>query len=548
MNRPAVVSSGSAAVMSPVLSSDSAADNKPPSPPLIRRSSDRALSDLDVPTHFDFPPAPASATSRGKHRKECSWKLGDDGITAVKLCSSGEFEERNKSTIQPRIAPHVGGGTKHKDAVGSDENTGGIDHKVSATQPKYPTNNEADRESHVSRGSKSSIFASTRSKLKGYLTSYSRKKKNKGHNKGPTAVSPDLNISIRTEQCKDEVAPSALSSVKESKANSSHKEICSNSPLTPASSCIRKTFEDMTSQVSPLTPDANNDEDKSPSSSIMPSSSAKPYLPCINLFPEKVFTTRVIDLPWSESSAKGDTKLKGKYTGPVNDFLQPHGKGKLTLKTGSSQTFYGTWRDGKLVSPLTLEEEPTINNDSDKGRRQEIHPPVTEDSALAKANKDLGKVKPLVGYSIGDACRTSHDMIIHSSRHKAIESAGLLQKWDGAFIKRSCGLWKYAILVERAPQPVNIIKRRLEYSYWTNVWETDPRYQMEDSMMFVIDGNGGTKIIPKHAWAKYVRRVNPDTLPNLEESHTVQIPFRESQSRLFSLARGRPAHDVPMYS
>ena len=109
-------------------------------------------------------------------------------------------------------------------------------------------------------------------------------------------------------------------------------------------------------------------------------------------------------------------------------------------------------------------------------------------------------------------------MIICYSKHAATVSAGLLKKWDGAFIKRSSGVWTYAILIERALQPIDVITRRLEYFYWTTVWEVDPRYEMEDSMLFAIDGDGGTKIIPKHAWFNYVRRLNPTLLPNLAES------------------------------
>jgi hypothetical protein len=93
-----------------------------------------------------------------------------------------------------------------------------------------------------------------------------------------------------------------------------------------------------------------------------------------------------------------------------------------------------------------------------------------------------------------------------------------LKKWDGAFIKRSCGAWTYAILIERAHQPVNVLKRRLEYFYWATVSEVDPRDELEDSMLFAIDGDGSTKIIPKHAWARYIRRVDPNPVPNIPKS------------------------------
>jgi len=621
-----------AVMSSSVVTSAGAVKVTPPSsPPNIRRSSDgcggsstnipsefsksRKIND---PTHSEFFAAatlnsPPSITKRkGKHKKVCSWKLGDDGDIPAICDSSGEFEaviskhndeqanSSSTSTFKRGSKSHVSGGgneesssdipqtvdehaarlqeiiykrerkRKHKKKSAKHEDTScsavsaDIINSKPATQEekwsdvqiekKYPTVIEADKESDVSGGSNtSSIFAATRAKLKGYLTSYSRKKiKNKRAQKGPTtdaasvARSPALNSLARTEHSQDEPVASTLFSIEESEPCSSLKEIRPRSPRTPPGSNSHKSCDELTSQISPLTPEAE-EKGKSPPS-IVPSSSAAPYLPCINLFPERDFTTRVIDLPWSVNNHLGkkdddseprEQQLTGQYSGPVNDFLQPHGKGKLILKSNTSQAFYGTWKDGKLVSPLTDEKEPATGDDSDKERRRgkdftslkadknrrtPIDAPTSRESAaLAKVRykkrrKPKPKPKPLVRYNIGDACRTPQDMIICSSKHAATESAGLLKKWDGAFIKRSCGVWTYAVLIERAPQPVDVMKRRLEYFYWTTVWEVDPRYEMEDSMLFAIDGDGGTKIIPKHAWFNYVRRFNPTLLPNLAES------------------------------
>ena len=562
--------------------------------------------------------SPPSITKRKcKHKKEvCSWKLGDDGDSPAICDSSGEFdaviskhnyEQTNSSststsTFKRGSKSHVSGGgneelssdipqtvdehaarlkeiihkrerkkrkykkksAKHEDTSCSAVSADTINSKPATQQEiwsdvqiekKYTTVIEADKESDVSGGSNtSSIFAATRAKLKGYLTSYSRKNiKNKRSQKGPTtgaasvARSPALNSLARTEHSQDEPVASTLFSIEESEPCSSLKEIRSRSPLTPTRSSSHKSCDELTSQISPLTPEAE-EKGKSPSS-IVPSSSAAPYLPCINLFPERDFTTRVIDLPWSVNNHLGkkdddseprEQQLTGQYSGPVNDFLQPHGKGKLILKSNTSQAFYGTWKDGKLVSPLTDEKEPATGDDSgkerrrgkdftslkaDKNRRTPIDAPTSRESAaLAKVRdkkRRKPKPKPLVRYKIGDACRTSQDMIICNSKHAATESAGLLKKWDGAFIKRSCGVWTYAVLIERAPQPVDVMKRRLEYFYWTTVEEVDPRCEMEDSMLFAIDGDGGTKIIPKHAWFNYVRRFNPTPLPNLAESSEV---------------------------
>jgi hypothetical protein len=115
-------------------------------------------------------------------------------------------------------------------------------------------------------------------------------------------------------------------------------------------------------------------------------------------------------------------------------------------------------------------------------------------------------------------------MIICRSKHAATESASLLRRWDGAFIKRSSGVWTYAVLIERALQPMAVLKKRLEYFYWATVWEVDPRDEMEDSMLFAIDGDGSTKIIPRHIWANYVRRIKRNPIPNIPRRISNPLP------------------------
>ncbi len=568
--------------------------------------STRTREGNDLPTNFDLlaaapsrPPLPI-AKKKGKHTKVSSWKQGEDDISAITESSSNfgavifklndekdsascTSQLPRKPTFRRHSELHVSGGgnkesaidvsqsvdehaaqhkeimhereeklrknkktsaTHHNVTNSNDVSTDSIDIRVSVSQQDIRSDANADQkcppdinvgmESDVSKGSnKSSMFATSRGKLKGYLTR--RKSKNKEEQKGPTTdtaptLSPALNSSNKPEQTQDEQSPSA------------QKVDASNEVLsTPTGGSSEYISEEIFCQVSPLTPEASSNEDKSPSS-IVQASSAKPYLPSINLFPEKDFTTKVTNLPWSKSSSS--KSLKGKYSGPVNDFLQPHGKGKLVVVAqNSSRTFYGTWKDGKLVSPLTVEKEPTTVDNSvavrrrdepitglfaaDKNRRIPNHripkgaPKSKEQDPLAKINKKSCKPKPKsktpVGYKIGDACRTPQDMIIRHSRQEAKESASLLRKWDGAFIKRSSGIWTYAVLIERAPQPVDVISRRLESSHWTTGRTVDPRYEMQDSMLFAIDSNGGTKIIPKDAWAKFVRRLNLNSVPNSKE-------------------------------
>ncbi len=427
----------------------------------------------------------------------------------------------------------------------------------------------SDASSDISGASNtSSIFAATRAKLKGYLKSYkksdkkkSQKDSNKSTDPAASQLSPARESSRESPSGseRNQGTPSTLFSIEESDSDSPRRTIRSNdSPKTPASRS-RKNFEEKISHLS--TP---------------PSSSAPSFpeivLPQIHESDESHArvegdaTTKVLDLPWRYDGKGGslngkstaDQKYVGLYSGPVNEVLQPHGKGKLVLKGNNSEVFYGTWEEGRLVSPLTDEEEPVTDDEddvSDVSSESDEKPTQTgisaalnncspqsasikyainrhysnsrlsvenivqrESAALRRARaKTLRKSKPklIPKYSIGDPCRTPQDMIICRSKEAALESADLLKKWDGAFVKRSCGVWTYAVLIERALQPMDVMKRRLEYLYWKSVWEVDPRCEMEDSMLFAIDGDGGTKIIPKHAWAKYVRRIQcSNIIPN----------------------------------
>ena len=361
-------------------------------------------------------------------------------------------------------------------------------------EKKYNTKVVADdKASDVSGGSNtSSVFAATRAKLKGYLTSYKKKDK-----KVETQTEPNTSATAAASPLSPvRGSPSTLFSIEESEPDSALKMSLSKSPRRTPKSSSRKSFEEKISHLS--TP------------------------PRIHTAVESDTTTQVINLPWchdSKDASLDENSITGLYSGPVNELLQPHGKGKLVLKANNSLAFHGTWEDGKLVSPLTDEKEPTTDDegeinepknsevgldiyihDHDSPRERMKKPTQTdlqgttsikydvnshhnhrrisnpdiarESAALGKVREKAAKKKrckrmPLVRYNLGDACRTPQDMIICRSKHAATESASLLRKWDGAFIKRSSGVWTYAyaVLIERAPQALNVPKKRLEYFF-----------------------------------------------------------------------------------
>jgi len=272
-------------------------------------------------------------------------------------------------------------------------------------------------------------------------------------------------------------------------------------------------------------------------------------------------TTHIINLPWTDDPDDNfgidpTKRIQGKYTGPVNaDFLQPHGEGTLAILNCSNDflTFFGRWNNGKLESHLSAEpegEECQVRSASIEGRRGSSNDPSPENSPIRQKSRNRlahdtkthddtdndesfsrdfaittdrdvdikyvinksSKPKTADGkrrqYSLGDACRTPNDMIIHRSNQKAIQSTSLLKKWDQAFVKRSNGLWTVAVLIDRSLQPKNMKHRRHEHARWCTVWEIDPRsMELEESMLFAINGEGATKIINKKSWGEFVRRI-----------------------------------------
>jgi len=410
-----------------------------------------------------------------------------------------------------------------------------------------------DKSSHVSGASSTSsgIFAVTRAKLKGYLSSYSRK-----------------NSTARARGEK----PSTLHSTPSRHQGAINHGTPNTMPVTPSSldSIGEHPFPEIEINL-PEDPPAQKGAGLNLLHTLLgdkPVASSSPS----PISGHAECTTKIINLLWwmdEDGNQIREKRISGYYSGPVNELLQPHGKGELVLEDDNRifPAFHGTWENGKLVTPLTEPEDPEPLTEDEASVEQPKHVNAALSRAESarytlnkghhlrakrsvasnKAGNKSHKRKPLVRYNLGDACRTPQDMVILRSKQEAIESASVLKKWDGAFIKRSCGAWTYAILIERAHQPVNVLKRRLEYFYWATVSEVDPRDELEDSMLFAIDGDGSTKIIPKHAWARYIRRVDPNPVPNIPKSK--QPPMQDVPIRVKSASRDEkndpPSSDPP---
>jgi hypothetical protein len=128
---------------------------------------------------------------------------------------------------------------------------------------------------------------------------------------------------------------------------------------------------------------------------------------------------------------------------------------------------------------------------------------VSSHKGPSSAGRSDRSTKPKWSYHIGQVSRSPNDMIIHRSPFDAIDSVSMIQNMQQAFIKRSNGLWTCAVLVERGLQPVN--GRR-----WYPNWEITDEMKLEESMLFVINDDGSTKIINRRNWGKFVRRMRAD--------------------------------------
>ena len=105
-------------------------------------------------------------------------------------------------------------------------------------------------------------------------------------------------------------------------------------------------------------------------------------------------------------------------------------------------------------------------------------------------------------YVLGDVIRSSSHMMIECNTDRAIKAVDSLQIHDFAWVKRSDGLFTYAILAYRASinNESNHNRHPTEYMY------------------FVVDDSGSTKMVVKKHWHDSVRRVKPNHCSRIIDS------------------------------
>mmetsp|Transcript_8968 Transcript_8968/g.19420 ORF Transcript_8968/g.19420 Transcript_8968/m.19420 type:complete len:483 (-) Transcript_8968:401-1849(-) len=438
-----------------------------------------------------------------------------------------------------------------KKTLTSHKNLWNNKHKHNEKATHDDDDGDDDTKSEISQGSEitsSSVFTTTCIKLKGYLKkSHNRKCKVKNHRQTSTNLSSAEEGHFKPKyRSKTSIGSSGstATTVVFAANNTSPTRGGSRSSrnLDEGKSDSIKGWHIVEEEPSPNTPGA------------LPLSACNkgketalkgPPPPSRNSGVDRA--THVFDLPWRDNASDG--RLHGHYSGPVDNKLRPHGEGMLVLEGNSFLKFYGRWTKGELVSPLINEDEKRerelANTKEQKRKSSREHTRKSRNESRRKSrsckrristrldcsdhlNGDNRKPKELVStdsstiaackndtsprrrppqkYGLGDVARTPRHMVIQRSKDKAIHSASLLKKYDQAFIKRSNGLWTCAVLAERALQPTTASS-----SHWYAKHEIDSeKMDLEESMLFVTNEDGATKIVKRRHWARFIRCLRKD--------------------------------------
>jgi len=142
-------------------------------------------NEKDVPRSADEHKARLQEIMRKRELKNKTFKSGDDTSSVSGISSSiSGVSSKSASKVSLRSWSDVETKKKYSSSRASDDKSSNI----------------SGKSSHVSGASSttSSIFASTRAKLKGYLTSYSRKKKHNQNDKRSSQTSPNTQSEAET--------------------------------------------------------------------------------------------------------------------------------------------------------------------------------------------------------------------------------------------------------------------------------------------------------------------------------------------------------------
>ena len=111
-------------------------------------------------------------------------------------------------------------------------------------------------------------------------------------------------------------------------------------------------------------------------------------------------------------------------------------------------------------------------------------------------------------YFLGDVVRSTSHMIIESTPKQALRAVESLNVHDFAWVKRSDGLYTYAILAYRSTCPLTIESSCAVVPSATAASSSEG----EEYMYFVVDHIGSTKMVPKSRWHVNVRLIHETSI------------------------------------
>jgi len=153
--------------------------------------------------------------------------------------------------------------------------------------------------------------------------------------------------------------------------------------------------------------------------------------------------------------------------------------------------------------------ESNAKSNPDVGEEEEVSQPHQQQEQQRNSSPQLFGFRE--DYALGETAREPSHVIVESNPEKAMEAVNSLSKHDFAFVKRSDGLFSYAILGFRSDEGA-----------------TTQSPSHNDSMTFVLSGTGCTKMLKRCQWVEFVRLVNMENVymrdPELPPVVTMNIP------------------------
>lgn len=199
-------------------------------------------------------------------------------------------------------------------------------------------------------------------------------------------------------------------------------------------------------------------------------------------------------MPCKEHKEKPSKVYKNEW---INQYIKE--SSRTCRKKSSRDSKKKTSKESRLSSSGSSASGDCMNDPPDPPPKKSSQTTTTK---VKRSHRRPQKQK----YAIGEVAHSPRDMIIYRSSEKGIQAASLMKKYDQAFLKRSNGLWTCAVLADRALQPATSAGSR-----WYPKCEIDKRtMELEESMLFVINEDGATKIVKRRHWGRFVRCMQKD--------------------------------------